>query len=98
MEEISFKNISGLLVAEYDSIRVTRKHHTLYTEQEYFRFVVDFSGTFNVDPAECPDLVSSLIGKNAFLAGICKIFAKTLYLKDLSMKVFFILYKNLIFC
>ena len=47
-----------MLVAEYDSFMVTRKHHTLYTARQNFQFVVDFSGTLNIDASECPDMVS----------------------------------------
>ncbi|XP_075259394.1 uncharacterized protein LOC142351164 [Convolutriloba macropyga] len=56
LEEINFWNESGTLIAEYDKIMVTRKHHSLYTDQKYFDFAIDFKGVFDVDLEECPNL------------------------------------------
>ena len=62
--DIGFWNQSGLLVAEYDSIMVTKKHHTLYNDQKYFNFALDFRGTFDTDLEDCPNMVRL---KDAFI-------------------------------
>ena len=64
LEDIGFWNQSGLLVAEYDSIMVTKKHHTLYNDQKYFNFALDFRGTFDTDLEDCPNMVRL---KDAFI-------------------------------